>query len=219
MEEIEPPMENVHEDIHHQAHHAPESWVSWVALSTAILAALAAITALLSGKHANEAMMEKVEMSNQWGYYQAKSIKSSQLKIETNMINLSVLDKSLSEKDKANFEKYETEAKKITEESQHKLVEYKKEMDEIDEHARHVTKESTENFELHETYARGVTLFQIAITIAAISVLTKKKQFWLYGLVFGCVGTGYLIWGLKTDIPRWLASPPADHAEDHKEHK
>lgn len=199
MEEIEPPMENVHEDIHHHAHHAPESWVSWVALSTAILAALAAITALLSGMHANEAMMEKVEASDQWAFFQAKSIKSGQLNTKNDI--LKALEKTPSEKDVKKLEVYEQEMEKIKEKA---------------EHAGH---ESKANFELHETYARGVTLFQIAITIAAISVLTKKKQFWLYGLVFGCVGTGYLIWGLKTDIPRWLASAPDAHAEDHKEHK
>jgi lipopolysaccharide export LptBFGC system permease protein LptF len=196
MEEIEPPMENVHEDIHHHAHHAPESWVSWVALSTAILAALAAITALLSGMHANEAMMEKVEASDQFSWYQAKSIKSGQLNTKNDI--LKALDKTPSEKDVKKLEEYEHEMEKIKEQA---------------DHAKH---ESKANFELHETYARGVTLFQIAITIAAISVLTKKKQFWLYGLVFGCVGTGYLIWGLKTDIPRWLAAPPAAHAEEHK---
>jgi hypothetical protein len=48
-------------------------------LSTAILAVLAAITGLLSGMHANEAMMDQIEASDQWNYYQAKSIKASVL--------------------------------------------------------------------------------------------------------------------------------------------
>jgi len=39
-----------------------------VALSTAILAVLAAIAGLLSGKHANEAMMNQIEASDQWNY-------------------------------------------------------------------------------------------------------------------------------------------------------
>src|SRR5207248_1945983 len=59
--------------------HGGEKWISWVALSTAILAVLAAIAGLLSGKHANEAMMSQIEASEHWGYYQAKSIKASVL--------------------------------------------------------------------------------------------------------------------------------------------
>src|SRR5437016_14458606 len=79
MEEAEVPLEKLQEEIHHSAEHSGEAWISWVALSTAILAVLAAIAGLLSGKHANEAMMSQIEASDQWGYYQAKSIKASVL--------------------------------------------------------------------------------------------------------------------------------------------
>src|SRR5437773_12547315 len=75
MEEAEVPLEHLHEEIHHSAEHGGENWISWVALSTAILAVLAAIAGLLSGKHANEAMMSQIEASDQWGYYQARASK------------------------------------------------------------------------------------------------------------------------------------------------
>ena len=79
MEESEVPLEHLHEQVHHSAEHSRETWISWVALSTAILAALAAIAGLLSGRHVNEAMMNQIEASDQWNYYQAKSIKASVL--------------------------------------------------------------------------------------------------------------------------------------------
>src|SRR5437762_5698886 len=79
MEEAEVPLEHLHGQVHHSAEHSGETWISWVALSTAILAVLAAIAGLLSGKHANEAMMSQIQASDQWGYYQAKSIKASVL--------------------------------------------------------------------------------------------------------------------------------------------
>src|ERR1044071_2667616 len=79
MEEAEVPLEHLHEQVHHQAEHGGAAWISGVALSTAILAVLAAIAGLLSGKHANEAMMAQIEASDQWSYYQAKSIKASVL--------------------------------------------------------------------------------------------------------------------------------------------
>src|SRR6478672_2474172 len=79
MEESEVPLEHLHEQVHHSAEHSGETWISWVALSTAILAALAAIAALLSGRHVNEAMMNQIEASDQWNYYQAKGIKAAVL--------------------------------------------------------------------------------------------------------------------------------------------
>src|ERR1700720_4975018 len=79
MEEAEVPLEHLHEEVHHSAEHSGEKWISWVALSTAILAVLAAIAGLLSGKHANEAMMSEIEASDHWAYYQAKGIKAAVL--------------------------------------------------------------------------------------------------------------------------------------------
>jgi hypothetical protein len=78
MEEAEVPLEHLHEHTHETAKHGP-AWISWVALSTAILAVLAAIASLLSGEHANEAMLSQIEASSQWNYYQAKSIKAAVL--------------------------------------------------------------------------------------------------------------------------------------------
>ena len=54
MEEAEVPLEHLQEQVHHKAKHSGETWISWVALNTAILAGLAAIAGLLSGQHANE---------------------------------------------------------------------------------------------------------------------------------------------------------------------
>ena len=83
MEQPEVPLERLHEHVRHGAEHGYEPWISWVALTTAILAVLAAITGLLAGTHANEAMMSQIQASDQWNYYQAKSIKAAVL--ETKM--------------------------------------------------------------------------------------------------------------------------------------
>src|SRR5207248_1688281 len=155
MEEAEVPLEHVHEEIHHSAEHSGENWISWVALSTAILAVLAAIAGLLSGKHANEAMMSQIEASDQWGYYQAKSIKASVLDAKI------ALSSAPSESDAAKRDRYEKEQEEIKTEAEHKQAEAKS------------------NFHQHEVFARGVTMFQIAIAIAAISALTKKRHFWI----------------------------------------
>jgi hypothetical protein len=38
-------------------------------------------------------------------------------------------------------------------------------------------------------------MFQIAIAIAAISALTRKRTFWYVSLVFGAVGGVFLVLG------------------------
>jgi hypothetical protein len=174
MEEAEVPLEHLHEHIHHHAEHGREAWISQVALSTALLAVLAAIAGLLSGKHANEAMMSQIQASDQWAYYQAKSIKASVLDAKMTMTG------TATEKDKEKAAQYQEEQAEIKREAEHKQA------------------EAQSNFHKHEVFARAVTLSQIAIAIAAISALTRRRRFWLVSLVFGAGGLVFLILG-------WLA--------------
>jgi len=171
VEEAEVPLENLHEEIHHSAEHSGEVWISWVALSTAILAVLAAIAGLLSGMHANEAMMSQIESSDQWAFYQAKGIKAAVLDAKMS------LSGNVSEEDKTKAERYQEEQKEIQKQANEKQAEAKS------------------NFHQHEIFARGVTMFQIAIAIAAISALTKKRRFWIVSLLFGIVGCVFLALG------------------------
>jgi hypothetical protein len=150
MEESEVPLEHLHEQVHHTAERSRERWFSSVALSTAILAALAAIAGLLSGRHVNEAMMSQIEASDKWSYYQAKSIKASVLDAK-----IALLD-TPSPEDRA------------------KAVRYEKEQEEIKSEAEHKESAAKANFHKHEVFASGVTMFQIAIAIAAISALTRR---------------------------------------------
>jgi hypothetical protein len=169
MEEAEVPLEHLHEHVKESAEHSREAWISWVALSTAILAVLAAIAGLLSGQHANEAMMNQIEASDQWNYYQAKSIKASVLDAKMSLAG------APDESDQSKRDRYEKEQEQIKLEAERKETAAKS------------------NFHKHEVFAHGVTMFQIAIAIAAISALTRKRSFWIVSLIFGSVGCVFLI--------------------------
>src|SRR6476659_11189576 len=108
MEEAEIPLEDLQEHVHHSAEHSGAPWISWVALSTALLAVLAAIAGLLSGKHANEAMMNQIEASDQWNYYQAKSIKASVLDAKMSLSGTS------NQSDQSKRDSYEKEQAETT---------------------------------------------------------------------------------------------------------
>lgn len=174
MEDPEVPLEQVHEDIHHHANR--ERWILGVALSTALLAGLAAVASLLSGHHANEGMLDQIRASDQWGYYQAKGIKGAVLSAKLEL--LVSLGKNSDPRDEA------------------KVAEYKKDQEAIAEQAKEKEKASEEHMHLHVIFARGVTLFQVAIAVSAIAVLTKRRPFWYVGMAFGLMGLCFLIQGL-----------------------
>src|SRR5438128_9375505 len=152
MEESEVPLEHLHEHVKETAEHGGAPWLSWVALSTALLAVLAAIAGLLSGRHVNEAMMNQIEASDQWSYYQAKSIKAS------------VLDAKISLAGTPN------------ESDQSKRDRYEKEQEEIKSEAEHKEASAKSNFHKHEVLAGDVTILQFAIAISASYVITKTNR-------------------------------------------
>jgi len=77
-----------------------------------------------------------------------------------------------------------------------KLQEYQKQQKDIEEVARGKEASSSENLRVHDILARGVTVFQIAIAVAAISVITKKRWLWWGSLAMSLAGIGFLVQGL-----------------------
>ncbi len=168
MSEIEAPIEQVQEHIHEVAHHSNESWVSRVALFSALLAVIAAVAALMAGHHSNEAMITQIKASNAWNYYQAKGIKAAILQSKIDLI--SEVGKNSSEKDNE------------------KIFDYKKEQEEIQKSAQEFQTESENHLKTHEILARAVTFFQVAIAISAITVLTRRKKFLYVSFAFSLLG-------------------------------
>jgi len=173
MEEVEP-VERAQEEIHERAHEAKERWVLGVALTAALLAALAAIAASLSSHHESECVLDQIKASDQWSYYQAKGIKENTAALESRI--LEAIGKPAV--DGENAERYRVEK------------------EEIRAKAETLTEASERHMALHRTYAKTVTLSQIAIAVAAVSVLTKRRPFWYVSFCFGAVGAFYLVKGL-----------------------
>jgi hypothetical protein len=176
-EEIEVPTEHLHEHMEHAAKHEGGNFNMGVALSSAILAVVAAIASLKAGHAANEAILLQAKSTNQWSYFQSKSIKETVLASKVDLIK--ALGKKADEKD--------TE----------KLAEYAKEKGEIQEEAKKLADESDHEMAVHVSLAKAVTFFQIAIALSAMAVLTKKRFLWYGGMGLGIVGAVLMFLGLS----------------------
>ena len=189
MEEMEVPLEQSQEHIQHHATHggggeegAGKKWVLGVALSSAIFAALAAVASLQAGHHANEAIVAQIESSKQtirasdtWTQYQAKSIKGAIA--ESRISLLKSLDKTPPAEDQALVEHYKADQKTTFD----RATEFQHEADVLQKEGEH-------HLESHIPLARAVTMFQVSIAVAAISVLTQRRIFWWVSLIFGAIG-------------------------------
>ncbi len=176
MEMIEDQTENVKEHITHVATHKfQEKNVMLYAITSAFYAILAATTALLAGYHSNEAMIEQMKASDQWAYYQAKSIKMNiaETKVE--------LQKSL-----------KVRADKNT---LNKIQNYKSEIAVISEIAKEKEVLSVVHLKKHVSFSRSVTLLQIAIGMTAFAILIKKRSLWYISMIFALGGLFFLASG------------------------
>jgi hypothetical protein len=166
-------------ELEHAAQHEPKGLAGQLAVITAILATVGAIFAYMGGAtqanaglYKNDAAIKKTEASNQWNYYQAKSGKQ----------NLSELAQELAPDARKSFYAGEI-ARYKTEKTEIKLAAEK-----LEAESKAWDDQSAEQMHQHHRWAQATTVLQIAIAMAAIALLTKKR--WLEKLVFGASGIG-----------------------------
>lgn len=168
--------------------------VQWVAIFTAILATIGAIVSYQGGHTQNEALyfkneavLKKADASNQWAYYQAKGTKQ----------NLAELAEGLTT-DPEKKARYGEEVKRYKSEKD----EIKKKAEEFEKLSVAADKKSQESLHPHDKLAQSMTFIQIAISLAAIFVLTRRR--WMLGLAGVAAGVGVVYWILAftvTGIP------------------
>jgi hypothetical protein len=159
-----------------------------VAIFSAVLATVGAIVSFLGGHtqneallYKNEAVLFKAQASNMWNYYQAKSTKQNLAEFAASLAT----DPAVRDKFAANVKRYEVEKEEIKKQAE-ALEAQSKAASEKSEHALHP----------HEKLAISMTLLQIAIALASITVLTQKR--WLLagaGLAaFAGAALGIIAW-------------------------
>jgi hypothetical protein len=178
------------EEAQEHAHHRPDSapWITWLSLSTAIIAVLAAIAALESGSHANDAIVQKNDAvlhqskaDDAWAYYQSKGVLVALYATQSEAAprpDLAARWRAEGEREKAE----RIEIRRRAEEEEKRVAE----MGEKSGHSLHV----------HHEFAKSVTIFQVAIALAAIAALTRRKPMWWVSLGAGMVGAGFFVLGL-----------------------
>ena len=171
-------------ELEHQGQHG-NPFAGRLAVMTAIFATIGALFAYMAGATQNEALlfkneaaMRRTEASDQWNFYQAKSSKQ----------NLAELGATLtSGEQQARYareaERYKTEKEELAPEAK-RLEQQSKEADERSEASTHD----------HHRWAQAMTLIQIAIALAAITILTRSRrlQYMAYAVATGALAVGTL---------------------------
>ncbi|MFO1292336.1 MAG: DUF4337 domain-containing protein [Rubrivivax sp.] len=174
-----------HELEHAAAHGDKDRFAGTIAVATAILATVGALFSYMGGAtqanaglYKNNAAIKKTEASNQWNFYQAKSSKQNLAELA---LVLAPEDKRPGYRDEV--ERYRKEKAEI------KLVADKLEAESADWDRR-----SDAELHQHHRWAQATTTLQVAIALAAIALLTRRK--WLEWGMFGVAGIGLVLGGV-----------------------
>lgn len=154
-----------------------------VALTTAIFAVVLAIAALGGNKAMKEMLLAQQQASDQWAFYQARSIREHQYRAQKLRLEADLLERGPAMKPAArqNFEallaKFAKEEKRYNAEKQ--VVE--KEARTL-EREREVSRTRDPYFEYAEV------LLQIAIVMASVSILSGSRPVFFISLAVASVG-------------------------------
>ena len=171
--------------VEHAAHDG-DDFTSRIAVMTAILATVGALfgyqggaTQNNSAMYKNNAAIKKTEASNQWNYYQAKSNKQNLAELAMALPGVDV------EKYKAEVLRYKGEKDGI-----------KKDAEKLEAVSLDWDKKSDAAMHTHHQWALATTTEQIAISLAAITLLTRKRwlQYGSYGVAAIGIVLGLMAW-------------------------
>lgn len=162
-------------ELHEHAEHGREEGLAAVTLTMAILAVFVAVVSLLGHRAHTEELLSQSKATDQWAYYQAKSIRQHTYQLFLDEIAVfSVRDAEQAEKVK---EKYARE-----------LERYRDELKEIETEAKKLEAEVHLQQRKADLFDLGEVLLEAGLVITSITLLTRRRAFWGMGLVMGTAG-------------------------------
>ena len=182
--EVPSPHEKHIEHTTEHAHGRVDNFASRIAVMTALMATLGAMLSYQAGSTESEAAMDKnnaaifkTEAANQWNYYQAKSSRQNLAELATHIPGVDAVHY------KEEIERYKSQKEDVRKQAE-KLEATSKQWDEKSEQA----------LLQHHLWAQAMTAIQIAISLAAITLLTRRE--WLKRMSYTAGGAAVILGSL-----------------------
>ena len=159
----------------HAHHTAADPFALRVALVVAGYAVLLALATYLLHRAEHELLLDQQQITDQWNFYQAKNARQAISEVALDIVPAERRDAYAK-----NIDKYKADKEPIKAQAE-KLEAEAKEFDEKSEHLMHQ----------HHRWAEATTTIQVAIALAAIALLTRRR--WLEWGTLGVASVGVAI--------------------------
>lgn len=164
-----------------------EPWLNYLALTTVIFAVCATLSTLKGGGFSTRAVMSQSQASDQWSYFQSKSIKGYLYELQKEKLELD----SKTMKGGALRSDYDKRIAAYGE----KIKRYDEEKKEIKGKAEELEARRDLSQRHSGAFGMAAMFLQIAILLSSIAALMKQKYAWFVGLGAGCFGLLYFFNG------------------------
>ena len=152
-----------------------EAWTKYVSLTIVIVAVIAAIAAQWSGKYGSRVQISQAQASDQWSFYQSKSIKQHLFEVSRTQLAKSgnAADPEIAKEQK----KFEDT-----------VARYEREKAGIKAKAEALEQVRDDSGRRGSRMGLACSLLSVAIAMASICTVTKKKPLWFVAI--GLAGVG-----------------------------
>ena len=166
----------------HHHEHGDDPLVVPVSVTISILAVFVAIVTLMGHRAHTEELSLETQAASRWEQYQAKSIRQRMTQIGSDLLSVvAPLDKT---KGEPLEQKYETE-----------VEHYASDKEDVSEIAKELEAERDRAMRRADRFDLGEVLLEIGLVICSLTLLAKKKIFWIGGTVVALVGLGVALTG------------------------
>ena len=146
-----------------------------VTVTMAILAVLVAAVSLLGHRAHTEELLHQTEATDQWAYYQAKDIRRHTYELFLDQLTVFSLQAS-------------DQVEKVKEKYTKEVERYRDEQKDIEAEARKAQGDVKREGRRADRFDLGEVMLEAALVICSITLLTRKRIFWGFGLVLGLLG-------------------------------
>jgi len=167
-----------------EAHHAHEDdpLVVPVSVTISILAVLVAIVTLMGHRAHTEELSRETQAASRWEQYQAKSIRQRMAQVGSDLISVVA---------PLNKEKGDSLAQKYEKEVEH----YASDKEDVSKIAEQLEAERDRAMRRADRFDLGEVLLEIGLVICSLTLLAKKKIFWVGGTLIALIGLGVALTG------------------------
>ncbi len=150
-----------------------------IAVTTLLLAACATIASFKAAGYGNRMVLAQNRASDQWAYYQAKSIKETQYQVQRDAMAALMPQEVRTEAVAKQIAVFEEEIKR-----------YKKEKNEITQDAQKLEAERDAASQYNTMFGQALMFLQVGILLSSLSAISKTYGYWGVGVIVGSIGVG-----------------------------